>query len=552
MNAVTPATQPGTPVATLDDNALINVLQNSLYPGARPESIALVLAWCRATGRDPMLKPIHIVPMNVKIAGTNRYEWRDTLMPGIGTYRTDAATTGQYAGKSEPEFGPDVTSEFMAEGNRVVKLTHPHWCKVTVQRLVGGQVRDFTAKEFWMENYATAGRDTEAPNAMWKKRPYAQLAKCAESQALRMAFPGETGNTNTAEEMEGKSFAGPTIEHEPTRQPIASTVSQPDADPSHPERDPKLVRWVDDTCKAFAATKTLKARNDLIDKIEAELEYQRTEAPELAQRLTDAIAASGERLQAVPGTTKPAEEKTAEPEPFEHFLIDEFGEPTTNAAGEMVMLPTGLQFANAFSGEAAKTGNIDALRENNSDAIGDAGRDQSAAQIIQAAINGAQQRIAKKNTKEPAAETAIDTGLDTTSEPLPMPLTPGKKPHFPNYLAHAKTAIAALAFEADVTAWRELNRPRYTGSPIEAGVERALRERVTALDPSPETPKRDQDREWAEESVAWINDPKQTYDIILKWAMGAIPQAKMPRLKADRGDLYEMVRDAIDARKPAA
>lgn len=194
----------GGAAAMRSDDDLIGVMQNSLYPGANADSIRLVLGYCRARGLDPLIKPVHIVPMWDK----DTKQTRDVILPGIPLYRIQAARSGAYAGKSEPEFGPDKTMELGG-----VKVTFPQWCKVTVERIVAGQVRQFTAKEFWLENYATAKRDTDAPNAMWKRRAYGQLAKCTEAQALRMAFPEETGGEPTAEEMEGKSFAGTTIEH---------------------------------------------------------------------------------------------------------------------------------------------------------------------------------------------------------------------------------------------------------------------------------------------------------------------------------------------------
>jgi phage recombination protein Bet len=202
MNAIVPI-----PTAPTEEDVL-RVLENSLYPGAKPESIKLVLSWCRVNGIDPLLKPVHIVPTSVK-RPDGQYEWRDVLMPGIADYRIKAARSGQYAGKSEPEFGPDVTEKLGG-----VSVTYPQWCRITVFRIVAGQARAFPAKERWLENYATAGRDTEAPNRMWTKRAYGQLAKVAEAQALRMAFPEFSGGY-TAEEMEGKHVHdGPTIEHE--------------------------------------------------------------------------------------------------------------------------------------------------------------------------------------------------------------------------------------------------------------------------------------------------------------------------------------------------
>lgn len=188
--------EPRLPALQMDETELMQVLQSSLYPGASPASIKMVLGYCKASGLDPMQKPVHIVPM----WDGKAKQMRDVVMPGIGLYRTQAARTGEHVGTDEPVFGPMV--EFDLSG---FKITVPEWCKVTVYRLVEGQKCAYTAIEYWTENYATSGKDSTAPNAMWKKRSRGQIAKCAEAQALRKGFP-EVGNQPTAEEMEGKAL----------------------------------------------------------------------------------------------------------------------------------------------------------------------------------------------------------------------------------------------------------------------------------------------------------------------------------------------------------
>lgn len=186
-----------TPEALVSQDELVAVLRSSLYPGAKDESIRMVLSYCRAAGLDPLQKPVHIVPM----WDSKARAYRDVVMPGIGLYRTQASRTGEAAGVSEPEFGPDVTEVIGGQ-----EITFPSWCRVTVFRLLpNGATAPFTAREFWRENYAVKGGSEKsiAPNTMWTKRPYGQLAKCAEAQALRKAFP-ELGAAPTAEEMEGK------------------------------------------------------------------------------------------------------------------------------------------------------------------------------------------------------------------------------------------------------------------------------------------------------------------------------------------------------------
>lgn len=174
-------------------------LKSSLYPGAADESIIMVIDYCKSRGLDPMMKPVHIVPMSVKgIDG--QYSMRDVIMPGINTYRVMASRSGDLAGTATPLFGPDVTAKL---GNK--NFTYPEWCEVTVSKMIGQNIVDFTAREFFTENYASKSRNDMTPNSMWTKRPKGQLAKCAEAQALRKGWP-EIGQQPTYEEMAGKAI----------------------------------------------------------------------------------------------------------------------------------------------------------------------------------------------------------------------------------------------------------------------------------------------------------------------------------------------------------
>lgn len=222
MNAIVQMKPGGALVTAEHAEAVRTALKSSLYPGASDASVDLVLSYCRASDLDPMTKPVHIVPMKVSTGKKDSNGWdiketRDVIMPGIGLYRVNAARTGQYAGCSEPVFGPTCELKYQREvwvdgaNNRRVKnhveatMRYPEWCRVTVRKMLGSSIVEFTAVEYWLENYATKG-DDGSPNAMWEKRAFGQLAKCTEAQALRKAFPEAVGSQPTAEEMEGKTI----------------------------------------------------------------------------------------------------------------------------------------------------------------------------------------------------------------------------------------------------------------------------------------------------------------------------------------------------------
>jgi phage recombination protein Bet len=180
---------------------VFSALKNSIFPGASDESVVMAWDYCAARQLDVMLKPVHLVPMYIKDKQNgDRGAMRDVVMPGIGLYRIQADRAGNYAGMSAPVFGPDLTQNLQG-----TEVTFPEWCEITVSKLMGERLVSFTAREYWIENYATAGRETKAPNAMWQKRPRGQLVKCTEAQALRKGWP-ELGAQPTAEEMEGKEI----------------------------------------------------------------------------------------------------------------------------------------------------------------------------------------------------------------------------------------------------------------------------------------------------------------------------------------------------------
>src|SRR5678816_4623930 len=96
-------------------------LCNNLFPGATSNSVLMVWDYCVARRLDPLKKPCHIVPMEVKDAKTGKYEYRDVVMPGIYEHRTTATRTGQYLGHSEPIYSEDTID--------VAGVPVPEWCE---------------------------------------------------------------------------------------------------------------------------------------------------------------------------------------------------------------------------------------------------------------------------------------------------------------------------------------------------------------------------------------------------------------------------------------
>lgn len=223
------------------DRASWKALVEAIFPNAATtESVVLALSYCRARKLDPFKRTIHIVP----IWNRQLKQMVDTIWPGIGELRTTAFRTGEYAGRDEARFGPTIVLGKVGK----IDMNYPEWCAVTVYRLIkGNRVAFYGPKVYWIETYATAGRDDDSPNEMWRNRPIGQLEKCAEAAALRAAFPEEIGGDLIEDEVSNQMIVaqtGPSRPSEPPPlvkrgSPVAPEQESPQEDSAPPTAEPK-------------------------------------------------------------------------------------------------------------------------------------------------------------------------------------------------------------------------------------------------------------------------------------------------------------------------
>ena len=165
------------------DTSKLELIKRTVAKGATQDEFELFLHACKRTGLDPLMKQIHAIKR------WSAAEGRETMaiQTGIDGYRLVAERTGKYAGSDEPLFE-------IQEGS-----PYPSKATVTVWKIVEGTRYPFTASAHW-EEYVQKKKDGTI-TSFWQRMPKGQLGKCAESLALRKAFPAELSGVYTHEEM---------------------------------------------------------------------------------------------------------------------------------------------------------------------------------------------------------------------------------------------------------------------------------------------------------------------------------------------------------------
>ncbi|MFD6097168.1 phage recombination protein Bet [Nocardiopsis flavescens] len=155
------------------------------------------LHFCQRSGLDPFSKHVYLIGRRDQHAPSGK-KW--TIQVGIDGFRSSASGTGLYRGQVGPEWcGPDgvwrniwINDAVLPVAARVgvlhAEMDVPVWgvAKMAEFRPQGGSGGD---RAF-----------------LWRQMPAHMIAKCAEAQAIRKAFPSTLGGAYAPEEMDQASL----------------------------------------------------------------------------------------------------------------------------------------------------------------------------------------------------------------------------------------------------------------------------------------------------------------------------------------------------------
>lgn len=164
-----------------------DLIKRTICKGSTDEELELFLLVCKKTGLDPFMKQIY----PVKRWSTTENREVMSMQTSIDGFRLIAERTGNYSPGKEPTFTYDKDGKIISATSYVKKRTSDGtWHEV--------------AASAYFEEYVQRKKEGR-PTQFWERMPHVMLSKCAESLALRKAFPAELSGIYTQDEMSQSS-----------------------------------------------------------------------------------------------------------------------------------------------------------------------------------------------------------------------------------------------------------------------------------------------------------------------------------------------------------
>lgn len=179
------------------------LIKNTVAADCNPMEFDLFMAVAQSKGLDPFTKQIHAVVYN-KDKPLKR---KMSIITGIDGFRAIAERTGAYRpDEDEPEFTYDPAEKGPLNPLGLVKAVVRIWKNEKRATGVAYWTEFAPIKDEWAENdagkYKPTGKQTLDTGGQWGKMPRVMLAKCAEAQALRKAFPEQLSGLYEAAEFD--------------------------------------------------------------------------------------------------------------------------------------------------------------------------------------------------------------------------------------------------------------------------------------------------------------------------------------------------------------